>query len=88
MDTQTQLRLSKHVIPPGKEKDAQVQIIAVGSPEGVMIVTNDTMRATVPWDKLEDMEHLADAYANLQVWQFRVAVELLGQISRLAAVFQ
>ncbi len=91
MDTQTQLRLARMVAPPGTDSTGQrrepVQIIAVGSCNGVMIVTGDTMRETVPWDKITDMGALAEIYATLQVWQFQVAVELMGEIHRLRNLF-
>ncbi len=89
MDMQTQLRISKHVTPPVTQANptpSDVLITAVGKPEGVMIVIDDSMRNTVPWEFLEDMEALADAYAIMQVWQFRAVVELMGKMSRMRHV--
>lgn len=72
-------------MPPGKDKEP-VQIIAVGDPEGVTIIVNDTIRGTVLWSSLNVMEVLVIAYATLQVWQFQVALELLGQMNKMQSM--
>jgi hypothetical protein len=83
MNTQIQLRLVKLARPPDELHSNSQEIIAIGKPEGVEVLTGDFSRGMIEWSKLEDVEVLANTFAILQVWQFVPVVELLGEMSRM-----
>jgi hypothetical protein len=91
MDTQIKLRLTKNVLRPNSEQQpvgqAYCQIAVIGGPAGVEVVIDDTMQMTIAWSEVDNMDIVADTYGLIRVYQFRVVVELLGQINRLKAVF-
>lgn len=76
MNTQLSLSLSRHITYPGS--DESVEFSAALSADGVMItVSGPFVTRRVEWDKIEDVEFLADHFWDAQVWEFREIIKLL-----------
>lgn len=75
----TQLRFTRTVEHPGDQRPCQ--FIGTMTEEGVDVAVQDSIRPSVTWDKLTDVEYLSQTYWMLRVWEFRVVVELLAEIN-------
>lgn len=85
MNTQTQIRFIATVErpdwqeqPPGNQS---IQINVTCTQGGIDVAVNDTVRPTISWEDVGDMEKVSDTYWMLRVWEFRALVPLLGQAS-------
>jgi len=82
----TKLRFSKTLPFPGSEVD--VDFIVDVSQEGVKVTAGSGLLWDIPWDKVEDVEYLAEAMWDLQVWRFREVIKLLAQANQVKNLFQ
>lgn len=72
-----QLSFSRNVTSPDESSLRQVAVSLL--PEGVEVIVGRLNWAPIPWDKLDDVEHLSKVFWDLQVWEFRNVVELLAK---------
>jgi len=82
----TQLALSKSIFYPGTTE--AIEFKAVLSEGGVRVeASGPFVPRIVDWDKIEDVEFLADHFWDAQVWEFREIIKLLVQAKPMQAMF-
>jgi len=82
----SELHFSKTLPIPGT--DQTLYVTATLLPEGVKVTAGSGQLWDIPWDKVEDVEHLAGLLWDLQVWRFREVIMMLAQAARARALVQ
>lgn len=73
----TKIRFVKTAMRP--DEAHEVQFCVTLTQDLVQVAVGDTVRPSVPWDKLLDMDFVSDAFWMLRVWEFREVVQLLAK---------
>lgn len=79
----TQLIFAKSLKVP--DSFEQKEFMVTLQTEGVKITVDDKLWI-IAWEYVEDVEHLANVFQLVPVWEFRVMVEMLAQAIKARAL--
>ena len=74
----TQISFNTKVCAPDSVIYTDFSVVV--APEGAVVKFDHRDIATLPWDKIEDVEYLSSVLWGLKVWEFRIVVELLADM--------
>lgn len=80
----TQLRLVKSVARPHSNESVEFVATAVDGGVNINFGPNESQVwefNPVPWEHITNPEYLANVFWGIQVWEFRVVLKLLGEMS-------
>jgi hypothetical protein len=77
-----------NTIPFPDNASVDVDFVVDASSEGVSVTAGMGLLWDIPWDKVDDVEYLAEIMWALQVWRFKEVVRLLAMANQVKHMFQ